>query len=428
MMETICVGANAGDADSTAMAAAKNTIDKRRRRVADAIALREPDRIPFAPKMGMAYCLAGGIDAYEAMMDLRNLKDGVRKFLSRYEVDLFRPPAIYPSDVLEILGTGYINWPGATKGLALDSGHQIVDQSFLGEDEYDDFLRDPSHFILTKIFPRMHKNLAGLSKLTFNNVWEFGQYFALQAFSDPEVRQTLITLMAAGDRAKAWAQARSELFQVAEEMQAPPSNTGAQSAPYDMFADNIRGYLNVPMDIFTIPDKVAAAIDLMEYYAVKSVEALAARGVDSCWIPLHGGTDDFMSNDTYRTYYWPSLRRTIELLVDKDITPFVFCEGKYDTRLEILREVPKGKVVYMFEKVDIANAKKILGDVACISGNIPGASLQHGDRDTIIKETKKLIDICAPGGGFIMDCSISLDSYDETLMDAWYETTLEYGR
>jgi len=32
-------------------------------------------------------------------------------------------------------------------------------------------------------------------------------------------------------------------------------------------------------------------------------------------------------------------------LADMGITPYVFCEGKYNTRLEILSDVPKGKVV-----------------------------------------------------------------------------------
>ncbi len=58
-------------------------------------------------------------------------------------------------------------------------------------------------------------------------------------------------------------------------------------------------------------------------------------------------------------------------LIDLNITPYVFCEGKYNTRLEVISDVPKGKVIYMFEEVDIVQAKKTVGQVACICGNLP---------------------------------------------------------
>jgi len=82
----------------------------------------------------------------------------------------------------------------------------------------------------------------------------------------------------------------------------------------------------------------------------------------------------------------------------------------------------------MFEQVDIAKAKKILGDTACICGNLPSADLIYGKKEDIIENTKRMLDICAPGGGFMMDCSIVIDHYDEEKFSAWYETTLEYGR
>ena len=39
-----------------------------------------------------------------------------------------------------------------------------------------------------------------------------------------------------------------------------------------------------------------------------------------------------------------------------------------------------------------------------------------------------MLDACAPGGGFIMDCSIVLDNAKKENLDAWYETTMEYGK
>ena len=176
----------------------ENTLEQRIARVDAAVALREGDRVPMAPKIGMAYAQTAGIDRYEALNDARLLRPGVEKFLQTYPCDLFWAGSGYPIPMMETLGTTAIRWPGATCGVPLNQGFQIVDGTYMEEDEYDEFLRDPSHFCMTKVFPRKHKKLAGLAKLNFHEVVEFGHYASMAAFADPEVRQALLTLMFAG--------------------------------------------------------------------------------------------------------------------------------------------------------------------------------------------------------------------------------------
>ena len=406
----------------------ENTLEKRVARMDAAIALTEGDRVPMAPKIGMAYAQTAGIDRYEALNDARLLRPGVEQFLQRYECDLFWAGSGYPVPMLETLGTTAIRWPGATCGVPLDQGFQIVDGTYMEEDEYDEFLRDPSHFCMTKVFPRKHRKLAGLSKLCFHDVVEFGHYASMSAFADPEVRQALLTLMFAGEQAVEWQKGGALLRETALACQTPLGALAGQNAPYDMLADNIRGFLNVPMDLYEIPDKVLAAIDILTEYALENVRRLKKSGSKYCFMPLHGGTDDFMSVEDYRRFYWPSLQRVIQEIIDCGMVPYVFCEGKYDTRLEVLREVPRGKVIYMFEQVDIARAKQVLGDTACICGNLPTSLLLYGKPHEVVDETRRLLDACAPGGGFVMDCSIVLDHYKEENLDALFDTTLQYGK
>ena len=406
----------------------ENNLEQRIARVDAAVALREGDRVPMAPKIGMAYAQTAGIDRYEALNDARLLRPGVEKFLQTYPCDLFWAGSGYPIPMMETLGTTAIRWPGATCGVPLNQGFQIVDGTYMEEDEYDEFLRDPSHFCMTKVFPRKHKKLAGLAKLNFHEVVEFGHYASMAAFADPEVRQALLTLMFAGEQAVEWQRNSALLRETALACQTPLGALAGQNAPYDMLADNIRGVLNVPMDRYEIPEKVTAAIDIMTEYALQNVRRLKNTGSKYCFMPLHGGTDDFMSLEDYRTFYWPSLRRVMEEIIDCGMIPYVFCEGKYDTRLEVLREVPRGKVIYMFEQVDIARAKAVLGDTACICGNLPTSLLLYGKPHEVVDETRRLLDTCAPGGGFLMDCSIVLDHYKEENLEAWFDTTLQYGR
>lgn len=405
----------------------ENTLQKRIDRVRAAINLTEGDRVPFAPKVNLVYAQAGGISGYEALMDFRNMKEGVEKFLSRYESDLFWAPADYPINVMEPLGTTAIHWPGATWGIDLNKSFQICDATYLEEDEYDEFIANPAHFFMTKVWPRRHKKLKGLSKISFNNVVEFGHYASMSAFSDPEVHEALLALMAAGDQSAKWLEAQGILNETALAMQCPLGCIMGVGAPYDMLADNLRGYLTLPMDLEEIPDKVKAAIDVMTDFAIQGVDQVKAAGLDYVFMPLHGGTDDFMSNETYLEFYLPSLRKVIEHELELGLTPYIFFEGKYHTRLEILRdEFPKG-ILGMFEQIDIVKAKEVLKDHMCICGNISGAKLAYGKPEEIVEDTKRMLDACAPGGGFVMDCSIVMDHYSEANFDAWYETTMKYG-
>lgn len=402
--------------------------EEKQARVNAAVALTEGDRVPFAPKFGYgSYVQASGISMYEGLMDLRNMKPGMAHFLTKYEIDLHWNPAAYPIKVLEALDSAAINWPGPSGRLSRDSGYQINDITYLQMEEYDEFLQDPSKFFMTKVYPRRHKRLKGLAKASFQDVVEFGHYASFGAFADPEVKEALLALMEAGTKANEWVAAQGELTNLAVELETPPGCTLGQNAPYDMLADNLRGYINVPMDIFEVPEKVLAAIDFFTDLAVKNVHGLKAAGVKYVFMPLHGGTDIMMSNETYEKFYWPSLYRVMEEIIACDMIPYVFCEGPYNTRLEILKQVPKGKCIYMFEEVDIAKAKKILGDTACICGNLPTADLIYGKKEDIIEKTKRMLDVCAPGGGFIMDTSIVIDEYKEENFDVWYETTMKYG-
>ena len=405
----------------------ENTIDKRKKRVADVVALKEPDRVPFAPPIGTVYTQFGNVSKYEAMIDFRNFKPGIEAFLKRYEVDLFWSPAAYPINVMEALGTEYINWPGATCGLDLDAGFQVTDKTFLEEDQYDEFLRDPTAYIFNKVYPARHKNLRGLEKAVINRVMEYGHFASMASFADPEVKAALYNLMRAGDEALKWLQAGDELNELALSLETPLGAVFGCTNSYDAFADMLRGYINVPMDLYSIPEKVQAACEVMDVFVQQNIDAAVEMGLDYFFIPLHGGTDELMSDEMYRKYYWPTLQKMIYRLVDLGITPYVLTEGNYDTRIEVLKEVPKGKVIYMFEKVDIARTKKILGDTACICGNFHATDLIYGSKEQIIEDTKRMLDACMPGGGFIMGCNIVLDSCKPELLDAWYEATLKYG-
>ena len=58
---------------------------------------------------------------------------------------------------------------------------------------------------------------------------------------------------------------------------------------------------------------------------------------------------------------------------------------------------------------------------------MPTEYLMMGDRQRVIDETKRLIDLLAPGGGYIMSNSLALDQVKTENLEVWRDTVFTYG-
>jgi len=170
-------------------------------------------------------------------------------------------------------------------------------------------------------------------------------------------------------------------------------------------------------------------LDKLEVISIQNaVGTIRATGAKFCFIPLHNGVDSFMSKDDYLKFYWKGLKNLMLAIIDEGCIPAVFCEGQYKTRLDIISDIPKGKVLYMFEETDMKLIKDTVGKVACVCGNLDTATLMYGSKEQIVEETRQIMEIGAPGGGFIMDNSIVMDECDPGNLDIYFETVEKFGK
>lgn len=402
---------------------------KRQKRLDDAVALKEADMVPIAPKTGYYFATGYGISYYDVMMDLRNILPGLNAYLDTYDPELVWSPILYPIPPMEALGTTFIKWPGARHNLPLNVPFQIMDKTFVEDDEILEFAHDPTHFILTKVFPRKFSNLAGFRKLFFRNAIEYSQFIDFSVFTDPEVKAAIEAATRGGEEILKWLGGLGILAQAMLDKGFIPGPAGAQTCPYDMWSDNFRGLMQTLIDIKERPDELEIVLDSLTKICIERTVANGkAMGMKYVFIPLHGGVDEFMSQKDYDRFYWKGLKALMDALIENDMIPYVFCEGNYNLRLERIAEVPKGKVIYMFEKADIAKVKKIVGPSACFSGNVPSAMMLFGTPEQVRDEVKRQLDICAPGGGFMMDVSIDFTGAKPENVDAFFETTRLYGK
>lgn len=404
-------------------------LTEKNNRVQATIQLKQGDRVPFIPNVNNLYALHYDVTIKKAMEDNRNLIPAFRQYLSDYDPDMVMTPFFYPIKPMETAGYVNARWPGEYYGLPDDTPYQYVDHSYLEDDEYDDFLKDPSAFMMKKVFAQKYKNFSGMKYLDWQTLCG-SSIFSLATFGIPEVKETLLTIIKAGEEVNEGLAAFTELMMAGVNEGYTLFGASTTCNPFDDFADHIRGLLPACMDLVTDPELVDEAVTRWGDVTIPAAVAAAKMmHQDYTLIPLHCGIDNFMSLNNYNKYYWPHLKRLLLALIDAGITPIVICEGKYYTRLETLTDVPIGKVMYMFEDVDFAQAKKILGNYACFGGGMKSQYLMPGQNPQRIRdEVKRLMDICAPGGGYFMCNSLSLDIADPKLMHAWRDATYEYGK
>ena len=405
---------------------ALNKCAEREARVMAAVHLETPDRVPFMPHLGNVCAMGYGISMYDAMRgDLRPVET-LRSFCRDVEPDWLEMPGFIPARALELAEPINMSW--ATED-APDAPFQYADHAFIDTDQdWEDYLRDPSLYLLTRVLPEKYKGLEGLKLLSPYSLCA-PMPMGLASASAPPLRAALLKLLEITD-AFAEDNKRAAMFRRVLEEEGIPSNNGHMLSPFDEFGDALPGLVTSVMELVEEPERYMDAVERWGAVSIPAAIRMAKMsGAKMVNIPLHMGIDEFMSPANYEKYYWPILRRMIDVILDAGMTPHLITEGNYNTRLEQLCDVPKGKVLYSFDRVDMKRAKEVLGGTACVMGNLPTSLLlPGGKKEKVIDETKRLIDECAPGGGYIMSCSMPLDNVDMELVRVWKETTFTYGK
>jgi hypothetical protein len=400
---------------------------ERVKRVLDVAALRVPDRVPvFGPHQLYPYTFAG-VTFKDAMNDYALAREAAQKFQDYFQFDLdFGPILAYPAPAMEMLDISWFRWPG--HGLGDHVMYQYIESENMTADEYDEFLYDPSHFLMSKWIPRSFPPLAGLAGWpavrTF--MW-FGWTGGFVGLAAPEVQEALRNAAAAGEELGRWF---DSIGQYADEMKAKGNVQGYAAfdwPPFDIIGDTLRGTREVLADMRRRPDKLHDALEIATKLFVEYGSGAAGAELPLCWIWMHKGTRNFMSDAQFAEFYWPYLRKGMLALIDQGIIPVVYCEADVESRLEHFADVPPGKVIYHVSTTDMVKAKSVLGGIATIAGNVPNIMLLSGTPDDVREYCKNLIDTVGKGGGFIMDAAVMLDEAKPENLKAMVDFTKEYG-
>lgn len=402
---------------------------QRVKRIMDAVELRQPDRVPVAFFSMFWLARYGGISYREAMYNYDRLSEIARRVILELQPDMYALPHLLTAvgPVMEKLGYRQLEWPG--HGTADNVSYQYIDREYMKPDEYDEYLLDPTGFYLHTYLPRVADAFQGLDRLPmFPGLYYLRLVIASRQFASPGLQSALAALKETGDEARRLLEHANRFAADMVELGFPLSNGATAPAPFDFFADYLRGSKGIMLDMYRRKDKLLAAIERAAIFITRQAIATCKASTSNIvFIPLHWAFDGFMSLEQFKLFFWPSMRKLMLDLIDAGLIPMPLWEGDCTSRLETIADIPRGKAIYWIERTDLVRAKEVLGDVVCLRGNVPASMLTTGTPAQVDAFSRRLIEKVGKGGGLILDCGIGIpDESKPENVKAMFEAARKY--
>lgn len=408
---------------------AEKTYKERVTRFIKAFKLEQPDRVPCILPAGFFAAFHAGTNLGKVMYDYDEMRRAWLKFLNEFEADTYTGPGfVPPGRALEALDYKLYKWPG--HGLSANTlSYQAVEGEWMKPDEYDALIKDPSNFWLRTYLPRVFGAFKPFTQLPPWTSFEEIATMSLVPFGLPDVQAGFRALLKAGRESLKWMGVVMEVGGQALAAGYPGIMGGMAKAPFDTLGDTLRGTQGIMMDMFQRPQKLHEAMARIAPIAIDAaIASVNASGMPTTFLPLHKGADGFMSRQQFETFYWPSLRQVVMALIEEGITPILFAEGSYNTRLDLVKDLPRGTAAWYFDQTDMAQAKKILGDVCCLMGNVPTSLVITGTPAQVKEHCRRLIEVCGKGGGYVLAAGANIDAGNPDNFRAMMDAAKEYGK
>ncbi len=398
----------------------------------DVVQLRKPVRVPIALNVGTYPFLYGGITVEDAMYDTEKLRRAMQKFNGDFETDALASCLLTGNGkVFEALDYKLYRWPG--HGVDPESQYQCLEDEYMRAEDYDAYITDPTNFFVRTYLPRICASLAPWNMLPpFTDILEMPFLTGnMVAVGLPPVQEAFMKFLEAGRLAFEYIQVAAGIDdEISTRQGLPGAWSGFTKAPFDTLGDTLRGTRAIMLDKFRRPQQLLAALERTTPLAIEmGVRSVTSNKGVFAFIPLHKGADGFMSDADFKKYYWPSLKATILGLVNEGVVPWLFVEGGYNQRLDVIcdPDIPAGSTFWLFDKTDRKEVKRRFTGWAAFGGNVPVSLLQAGTPADVKDYVKRLIDDVAGDGGFILSTGAVVDHARPVNLRALIEAGRQYG-
>lgn len=201
--------------------------------------------------------------------------------------------------------------------------------------------------------------------------------------------------------------------------------------PFDMILDSYRGLMPGLTDVRKCPDQLAAATEALVPVVLDNILKGREELEDFPLIFFPLDCASYLSAKQFEKLYWPTFIKILTKLHDMGGKVLLATPGKWTHLYSFLNQLPKNFAACMVDKDDIFEMKKAVGDNVTLIGGLTPDILRCPDMDVCKDYCKKLIDECAPGGGFMVTESTMLLAPDDCVLETYKEMHSfihEYGK
>ena len=286
-------------------------LEERTRRLDDALHLRQPDRVPLQFAPGFLAAEMAGEPHGILFSDLDRALELQLAAARYFQPDTMSAGKGHPGPSA-VLGDRMTKWPG--HGFDEDGSFQFIEHEFMKPEDYDAFLFDPSDYAIRTYLPRGFSALEGLATLPPIGMWNFGFYHlpSIGLLGSDEVVRAFEALAEAARVWRAYGDWAARATDALSAIGIPPVPWRGSliEAPFDFMSDTLRAMKGIMLDLRQRPEPLLKAEEKALRIQVEYARHFKdLTGLTYTSIPLHRGSDGFMSIPMFEKFYWPSSRR-----------------------------------------------------------------------------------------------------------------------
>lgn len=359
------------------MSSNNKRVEEHKRRLAAAVALERPDRVPVVP-LGNAFAakvMEVKLADFAADPELA-YKTVVKGLTSLGEIDGTQQISFNPN-LLSLLWNSRVKIPG--RELPEDNLWQVEEMELMSIEDYDKIIDKGYGKFLEELYR---------DKLD-NPLAKVQAYLATMPMAIKEWEDNGVPLLCA------------EVCTI----------------PYEALcgARSLQAFI---VDLYRIPDKVEAAMQVMMPTMVEQALGIV-RGFNlpGIWVGGWRSASEFLSRKLWERFVFPYYRQLVDVLVKEGVTVVLHFDSNWTRDLEYLREFPKGKCILATDgTTDIYKAKEVLGDHMCLMGDVSSQMLTVGTPDDVYAYASQLVKDLGPSG-FILSsgCDIPYSAKPENV-------------
>ena len=362
-----------------------------------------PERVPIdVPLSFEAILQYGDINVAKSQWEPRRIAPVVREICERVHSD--KAPFTRPSrtaSMYKFMGS---------KSFVFSKADimQHPEVCSLYPEDYDYFIEHPYDCMLERAIPRFNENIDFINEPAASML-NFAKGFGAQKVDAAEYAGATASIIAEYDYYKGF-----------------PG--GASVAPVDYISDILRSFSGMSVDLRRNRQKVIDAAEAILPFLFKTGMPRVINEYSQTMYWTHMPT--FMRPKDFEEVWWPSFFKICNNYAAAGVRSYPWLEDDWTRYIDYLEDLPVNSTL-RFEHGDAKLYKDRLGDSFVLTGLYPATALKTDTKEQCIDKAKELLDIMAPGGGYIFQMDKVLMTISKPEMDnlcAVLDFVIEYGK